>query len=555
MRLPRALLLPFLVALCSCAGTDRVTGRRDSGGPVSPEQAAYDVLHYGLDLLVLPESRAIWGTLTIRARVLEPLSSLVLDLDRELVVEGADERGRALGFVHRDGRLMIDLQTVRAAGETLTVRVSYGGQPREAPRPPWEGGFTWARTADGEPWIATSNQGEGADLWWPCKDHPSDEPDSMDIRVTVPRPLVCATNGRLVGVEDAGPTARTYHWQVSTPINNYVVALNIAPYRTVVREYESTSGDVFPVTYWVLPENYEKGVELMEQIVAHLRFFEERFGPYPFRADKYGVVETPHLGMEHQTIIAYGNRYRNNKWGFDFLHHHELSHEWWANMVTAPDWKDFWVHEGIGTYAQNLYVEELHGMAAYHESMADNRGRILNRRAVAPREPRSSGQMYFVDPDAPEGERVGDNDIYYKASWALHTLRYLIGDEALFTTLRRLAYPEPSLERVTDGRQCHFVTTDDFIEQAETWSGRELGWFFEVYFRQPALPRLVSERADSRLVLRWELPRDLPFPMPVEVCIDGEATRVPMPGGRAEISLPEDATVVLDPGGWILKEE
>ena len=553
MKLPDTAGLLLAIASVGCASTADATFRRDSGGPLLPEQAAFDVLHYDLDVTVMPETRSIWGVVTLRAAVLEPLSALVLDLDPALKVERVDERGLSRGYSHAAGRLVIDLEETRYPGDELILRVAYGGTPREAPKPPWEGGFTWARTQSGAHWIATSNQGEGADLWWPCKDHPSDEPDSMDIHVTVPRPLVCATNGRLTGTRDNHNGTRTYDWHVSTPINNYVVALNIAPYAEITRSYESVTGEVFPVTYWVLPENYEQGLGLMIQIIEHLRFFEELFGPYPFRADKYGVVETPHLGMEHQTIIAYGNQYRDNKWGYDWLHHHELSHEWWANMVTAPDWNDFWVHEGIGTYTQNLYTEQLHGEQAYHQSMADNRGRILNRRAVAPREPRSSGQMYFIDLDVPDGERQSDSDIYFKASWALHTLRYLIGEDAFFSTLRRMAYPDPRSEERTDGSACRFATTDEFIEIAERNSGRELGWFFEVYFRQPHLPRLVQTRDDSGLRLSWEVPGDLPFPMPVEVRINGELERVAMPEGTAHLSLPADATVELDPEDWILR--
>ena len=501
-----------------------------SGGPLIPEQASYDVSFYDLDLDVNPDARTISGHLEVRAAVTNPLKWFVLDLDTALTVE-----------------------RVAAAtddGEQVNLRIDYGGAPRVAPRPPWRGGFTWAETPSGAPWIGVSVQSNGADLWWPCKDHPSDEPDSMAISVTVPKPLVVASNGRLENVEEEGDS-RTYHWFVSTPINNYGVSLNIAPYETIERTYTSSTGETFPVTYWVLPENEEQGRGLMKQILDHLRFFEKHFGPYPFRADKYGVAETPYLGMEHQTIIAYGNEYRNNAFGFDDLHHHELAHEWWGNLVTADDWKDFWIHEGFGTYTQAMYVEELQGMDAYHRWMRNVRPRLLNVNPVAPRESRTTKEMYFISVSSMQT----DNDIYYKGSWILHTLRYLIGDEAFHTALRRMAYPTEAAEQLTDGRQCRFATTGDFLTIAEEVSGRDLDWFFDLYLHQPKLPTLVSERSGNTLQLSWETPDDLPFPMPVDVSIGGERRRVDMTGGQAALDVSAGQPVELDPDRWILKTQ
>ena len=562
-----ALARLFLLLLCWAIAALPGYGQRQhgaratgSGGPLMPEQAAYDVTFYELDLDVRPDVRAIDGALVVHARIVQPVEHLVLDLDTALTVsdvrlrrEGATD---VLPYARREGKLWCDLGGMRQPGESVVVEVAYGGRPRVAPNPPWVGGFTWAETEGGQPWIATTVQVDGADLWWPTKDHPSDEPDSVALHVTVPPPLVVASNGRLREVEEEADGRRTYRWFVSTPINNYNVALNIAPYETIEGVYESVVGDTIPVTFWVLPEAYEKGQELFPQFMEHLRFYESLLGPYPFRADKYGVAHTPHLGMEHQTIIAYGHDFTDNAYGFDYLHHHELGHEWWGNLVSAADWQDFWIHEGFCTYMQALYAERLGGEAAYHRYLAGQRGGIRNRQPVAPREPRTTTQMYFTPPDYTES----DGDIYYKGAWVLHTLRYLIGDEAFFQTLRRMAYPDPAMERVTDGRQARFATTDDVRRIAERTSGRELGWFFEVYLRQPALPRLVAEQAENALQLRWHLPEGLPndldFPMPVDVQIDGERRRVEVTREGVAVSLPRpEADVTVDPLGWVLKSE
>jgi aminopeptidase N len=526
----------------------------DSGGPILPEQAAFDVTYYELDLQVDPSSRSIAGTGTTHARIVSPTRHLVLDLDTLLTISevtaGPDGAGSALDWERREGRIWIDLGDTQPAGSDVAVQVAYAGSPRVAPHAPWDGGFVWAQTPSGAPWIATAVQGQGPDVWWPAKDHVSDKPDSMSIRVRVPEPLVVASNGTLRGVEPHADGTQTYDWFVSTPIAPYNVALNIAPYRTLETEFTSVSGETFPVQFYVLPEDEQRGQAFLPEILEQLAFFEELLGPYPFRADKYGVAQTPHLGMEHQTITAYGADFDPGAmtggldWGFDALHQHELAHEWFGNLVTNADWKDMWLHEGFGTYLQPLYAERLGGPEHYRDYMASMRAGIANRVPVAPRESRTAGEIYF---------HTG-GDIYNKGAWFLHSLRWAIGDDAFFRALRRMAYPDPALERVTDGGQVRFATTDDFLEIAEEASNQDLAWIFEVYLRQPALPRLISERDGDTLRIAWDVPDGLPFPMPVEIEIDGTRRRVDVPEhGGVDIPVPAGAEVVLDPDDWILR--
>jgi aminopeptidase N len=528
----------------------------DSGGQLTPQQAAYDTRFYDLSLRVSPSDSSIAGTLTVVADIVGPTEWFVLNLDTTLTVSavrGAEPGGAGVRrFERRVGEIWTHLGREYGVGEEVRLTLQYAGRPRVAPRPPWQGGFTWARTGDGMPWIATSNQGEGADLWWPVKDHVSDKPDSMTIRIRVPDPLIVATNGQLRHVEPHGDGTTTHHWFVSTPISTYNVALNIAPYQVVQDRVASVAGDTFTVAFWVLPEFLEQGESFFPEILEHLRFFEDLLGPYPFRADKYGVAQTPHLGMEHQTIIAYGANFDNGAmtggrdWGFDALHHHELAHEWWGNLVTNSDWRDMWIHEGFGTYMQALYAERLHGMDGpdgLHAYMAANRRGIRNVRPVAPREIQTAGEIYF---------QTG-GDIYSKGAWVLHTLRYLLGDEDFFLALRRMAYPDPALEQVTSGEQTRFVTTDDFLHIAEQLSGRELGWFFELYLRQPELPSLSVERVGDEWSLSWTTPRGLPFPMPVEVELDGQRRRVEMSDGGARIPATGSTRPTVDPASWILR--
>ncbi|UCD39188.1 MAG: M1 family metallopeptidase [Fidelibacterota bacterium] len=557
MRIPlHFTLITMLVWTATGSAAQRHMGAvpTSSGGPLLAEQAAYDVTCYDLALAIDTLDKAIEGQLRVHADVVRPLEWFVLDLDTLLEVAGvslhtAGGGDTALDVERRGGRLWIRLPALKQPGDNLVVTVQYGGRPRVAPYPPWVGGFNWATTASGDAWVAVSCQSDGADIWWPCKDHPSDEPDSMALHITVPEPLFCAANGRLREVVSNDDGTRTFHWFISNPINNYNVSLNIAPYRTIEDTYLSITGEQIPLTYWVLPENYEKGLELFPQFSEHLRFYETYLGPYPFRADKYGVAETPYLGMEHQTIIAYGHDYTNNDYGFDILHFHELAHEWWGNLVTCADWKDMWLHEGFAVYMEALYADYLHGDSALHSYMARVRPKLRNVKPVAPRESQTSLEIYFLPPDYIES----DGDIYTKGACILHALRYLIGDEQFFTALRRMAYPVPALEAVTDGGQCRLVDTDDFRVLVEEITGREMGWFFDLYVHQEQLPELAVKRSRNKLRLRWKTPRRLPFPMPVPVQIGDETVRVELPKRRAVVSLPAGTQPVIDPQGWVLR--
>jgi aminopeptidase N len=518
-----------------------------SGGPLLPEQASYDVTYYDLSLRIDPADSTIGGAVTVYADVVHPMDRFVLDLDTVFTVSAITRVGEMGGasplpFERRGGRLWITVPTLQP-GQRIAARVEYQGRPRTEGR----GRFIWSETEAGQPWMGVSCEMFGADLWWPVKDHPSDEPDSLALNFTVPVPLVAAANGRLHEVSDNPDGSRTYHWFSSMPVNNYGVSVNIAPYVTLTNQYESVAGDTFPVTFWAVPEHEAQARDALPEFLDHLRFFEELLGPYPFRSDKYGIAEVPYLGMEHQTIIAYGANFRNDAmaridWGFDALHQHELAHEWFGNMITPPDWRDIWLHEGFAQYMQPLYAESRLGVEKARELMRLMGARISNRQAVAARHTQTTAEAY-------------NSEIYYKGAWILHTLRHVMGDAAFRTLLKQWTYPDPPVPVTNQACRCRFPTTDDFVRLASRVAGRDLTWFFEVYVRQPALPKLLLTREGETVELRWEVPDDLPFPMPVDVTVDGERRRIEMPDGKATLTVPAGgrAAFEVDPEEWILR--
>ena len=547
------LVLTFLLAVqVSTAQRRHGSTPTPSGGPIIYEQAAYDVQSYDITARVFPREKRIVGDTLMNVNVLSPTNWFVFDLDTPYKISSvsyfSDGDFEEIKHKRKKNKIWARFPMTLQPGVNTTVRIQYSGNPRTAPNPPWVGGFMWKKTKDGSDWIVNAQQNDGADLWYPIKDHPSDEPNSVELHITVPSDLFVATVGKLTKVEDGGNT-KTYHWKMSNPINNYNVVLNIAPYKIVERKYKSIAGETFPIKFYALPESVEKAKAIVDETVKFLDFYEKYLGPFPYRKEKLGIAETPHLGMEHSTIIAYGNRFKKDGSGFDWLMLHELGHEWWGNMVTASDWRDMWIHEGFQAFMDALYVEETKGKAAYFRSMKSRVKNLKNKLPVAPRESLFAYQIYFLPPNYD----TSNGDIYGKGALILHSLRFLIGDEAFFRGLRRMAYPDKKLESITDGGQNRFATTDDVKQIFEEESKRDLDWFFEVYLRQPKLPELMIKRNGSNVSMVWKAPAGISFAMPIDVKIGTELKRVEFTGNSAQFSVPSGQELSIDPNGWVLK--
>jgi aminopeptidase N len=519
----------------------------ETGGAMPAEQRALAFDHADLTFKILPDKKAIEGVATLTFTAKSPLDKLVLDFDRVFAISKLTIDGKALkpsAWTNPEGRLTVSLPKRVAKGKTVTVAITYAGVPFEAKRAPWDGGFVWSKTPTGEPWIATAVQGDGCDLFWPCIDYPTGEPKLVDLHITVPAPLVAPANGVFLGMTEKDGW-RTYNWRAKTP-NTYAIALDVGPYEELTAPYKSRYGDSFPMSFWYLKGRAEKAKALFAEFTPMLDFYEQMIGPYPFRDEKMGVVETPHLGMEHQTINAYGNDYRKDVYGFDWLLQHEFAHEWFGNQLTNADNDDMWLHEGFGTYMQPLFSQWLNGDMEYMARLNQMRVDTKNRFPIV------SGRALKED-EVYNGERGPGNDIYYKAANVLHTLRALIGDEAFFKITRIAVYgaPEPKPGNFAP----RYLSTKDFIEIVNQVTGRDYGWFFDVYLYEAQQPELLQAREGDALVLSWKTPKDKPFPMPIEVQVGYKIVTAPMTGGSGRITVGATVPVIVDPASKVLRRQ
>ncbi|MEX2364051.1 MAG: M1 family metallopeptidase [Balneolaceae bacterium] len=507
-------------------------------GSITPERAWWDLTYYHLDVAVDIADSSISGKNLVQYRVLEPHQRMQIDLQPPLSVSKITQNGEELGF-ERDGNAwFVSLSEEQVTDEVNELVVYYSGKPKVAVRPPWDGGFTWQEDSNGKPFVATSNQGIGASIWWPNKDHPYDEVDSMLISVNVPDSLMDVSNGRLRGVDEHENGTKTFHWFVSNPINNYGVNINIGDYVHFSEEYMGEKGTL-DLDYYVLRENLEKAKEQFQQVIPMMEAFEYWFGPYPFYEDGFKLVEAPYLGMEHQSSVTYGNEYQNgylgrdlsgSGWGleFDFIIIHESAHEWFANNITYKDAADMWVHEGFTNYAENLYLDYLHGEKASSEYVLGTRIGIQNDRPIV--------GIYDVD-------HRGSGDMYSKGGNFLHTLRQVADDDSLWRETLRGLNKEFYHQTVTTAQIEAYISTK---------LGRDLDSVFDQYVRDIRIPTLNYSFRDGNLMYRWGNTVD-GFNLHVDVSVNGKEIRLQATTRWQQLSLEnaDSYKLVVDPDYYV----
>jgi aminopeptidase N len=509
--------------------------RQDSlRGSITPERAWWDLTYYHLDIVVNPADSTIHGTNTVVYKVLKSASLMQIDLQEPLEITAVTQNNNKLEFKREGNVYWIKLAENQQEGKIYSVVIAYGGRPRISTRPPWVGGITWKKDSNGLPFIASTCQGDGASLWWPCKDHMFDEPDSMLISVNVPGNLMDVSNGRLRSVVKQKDKTKTYNWFVANPINNYGVNINIADYVHFSEIFNGEKGNL-DCDYYVLKEDLEKAKIQFKQAPMMLKAFEHWFGPYPFYEDGYKLVEAPYLGMEHQSSVTYGNAFKNGYrgsdlsntgWGlkFDFIIIHESAHEWFANSITYEDIADMWVHESFANYAESLYVEYYFGKEAGNEYVLGTRQNILNDKPVI--------GAYNVNNE-------GSGDMYYKGGNMLHTIRQIINDDAKWLAILR-GLNKDFYHQVVKGSQIEQYLIDKTVLNLKP--------IFNQYLRDVRIPVFEYFIKGKNLTYRWgNCVRG--FNMPLRILVSGKVVDIKPATGFNTLQLDsENADIKVDPG-------
>jgi len=487
----RILALALFLSLTFFSTAQKVTFNRQDTlrGSITPERVWWDLVYYHLSVSVQPKDSSFSGTNLVQYRVVNSNQILQIDLQPPMKIEQITQNNIEQHFTKDGNAWFVKLDEPQNKGEIKELLIKFSGKPKISRRPPWDGGVSWKRDKNDNHLIVTANQGDGASLWWPCKDHPYDEPDSMLISVTFPENLMNVSNGRLRTLETNNDGTKTSHWFVSNPINAYGVNINIGDYTHWHEIYKGEKGDL-DCDFWVLPYNLEKAKIQFKQAFQMLEAFEHWFGPYPFYEDGYKLVEVPYPGMEHQSSVTYGNGYKNGfngrdesstGWGdrFDFIIIHESGHEWFANSITNWDEADMWIHESFTAYSENLFVDYFWGKEASAEYCRGTRMNIGNQRPFV--------GIYGVN-------HPGSGDMYSKGANMLHTIRQLIDDDKKWREILRGLNKE-YYHQTVKGEQI-----ENYIAEH---SGLDLDAFFDQYLRDTRIPTFEYAIVKGKMRYRW----------------------------------------------------
>ena len=459
--------------LTAANGYRPIYTRKDSlRGSLRPERTCFDVTFYDLSLKIMPSSKRISGENQIYFKVIQPTKKIQIDLFDRYKIEKILWNNKELAYHREYDVIFVDFPETLSVGSSQIVRVIYSGKPQKAINPPWEGGFVWKKDEKGNRFISVACEHLGASSWWPCKDHPSDEPDSMRMSFITPNGYDLVSNGRLQSEEKSGKGFTKHTWFVRNPINNYLVSFYLGKYTHFSDTIINAEGS-YPLDFYVLPFHLEDAKKVFPQAKDVLKCYEKYFGEFPFPQDKYSLVESPYEGMEHQGAIAYGNGYNKHKSrtlhsDYDYIIVHETAHEWWGNSVTASDMADMWIQEGFATYAELLFVECRYDYNAYLKELTNKMFEVYNFWPIV--------QNYGVNENS-----FASNDVYHKAAAMLNNLRCAIdNDEIFFKIIKDFATKYKK----------KVVTSDDFVKIVNEESGKNFTPFFHKFLKDKNLPIL-----------------------------------------------------------------
>lgn len=483
--------------------------RRDSlQGGLRIERTSYDVKRYDLNITINPEQKSIKGFNDITFEVMVPTQKIQLDLFDNMKVDSIVWNTKKLKYNRDNDAVFIDFPEKLASKSNHKLKFYYSGNPKIAKNAPWDGGFVFKKDSNGKDFIGVAVQGTGASLWYPVKDSQTDEPDNgASIKVAVPNGLMNVSNGRFLGSQDLKNGYTRWDWEVKNPINNYTITVNIADYVHIQDKMPDLDLD-----YYVLRENEAKAREHFAEVKPMMECFQSKFGRYPFWEDGYKLVETPYLGMEHQSAVAYGNKYKKGYMGFDlsgtgvgmffdYITIHETGHEWFGNSITSTDIADMWIHEGFTTYSETVFIECMKG---YDDAMKYINGQARNVKNDKP----IIGQ-YGVNNE-------GSGDMYYKGSLLLNTLRHVIADDEKWWKML-YDYSETFKKKI--------ITSDTVIDYFNKASGTDLTPIFRQYLYSNQMPIFIYKVKGDYLYYSWDNVMD-DFNMPIDIGFEDKKIRL-----------------------------
>jgi len=481
---------------------DNTFSRIDSlRGYLNSNRSCYDIIYYDLEVSIDTRIESISGSNEITLKALRDFNRIQLDLFENMIVDSIIYNMHPISYTRDGNAIIIDFNNSVVFNQEVILKVFYHGHPVVSQNPPWSGGFVWARDSLNRTWIGVECQGTGASLWWPNKDHLSDEPDSMQISIIAPEPLIAVSNGKLIENYNLPGNLKKWIWKVTYPINNYGVTINLGYYSHFNEKYLSNNSE-YMLDYYVLDYNLDKAKSHFKQVRRMLESYEYYFGPYPFERDGYKLVEAPYWGMEHQSCIAYGNEYQNEEYYlFDYIIIHESGHEWWGNSVSTKDNGELWIHEAFTTYMESLFIEYDYGYNIAINYLEDQKAYIENMYPIS-----GPLSVNFNDWD--------DSDMYYKGSWMLHSIRNTIGDdEEWFSTIKK-TYQHFKYQTISGNELINFMNS-------------QVDYDIEPIFRNFLTNRNIPElkvkmkknKHGIKLTYRWKNVNN-DFNMPTKVRVD-----------------------------------
>ena len=502
------LLISLFTSIQFLSAQDSFTRKDSLFGGLRPERTCFDVLRYNLNIKINPTEKTIVGFNEIQFKIVDNTSKIQLDLFDNMKIDSIVLNTKKLKYTREYNAVFIEFGSPLLQNTTEKIQFYYSGIPLTAKHAPWDGGFVWDKDINGKDWVGVAVQGTGASLWFPCKDSQSDEPDlGASIKVTVPNGLMNVSNGKFLGNEDLKNGYTRWDWEVTNPINSYDITVNIADYVHLGENYKGLNLD-----YYVLKENEIVATKQFEGVKPMLDCFQSKFGQYPFFEDGYKLVETSYLGMEHQSAVAYGNKYKKGYQGrdlsdtgigllFDYIIVHESGHEWFGNSITSKDIADMWIHEGFTCYTESVYVECNYGYEKGQTYVNGLKENVRNNMPIIGK--------YGVGNE-------GSGDMYYKGALLLNTIRHIINDDKKWWQILFM-YSRTFSHKIID--------TETVISYFNNASGINLTPVFNQYLYKVGIPFLEIKRNKKKLEFKWNSEIDN-FNMPIDITLDGQKIRI-----------------------------